>query len=93
MALTVLKVKTATTQACDERGMVRVAEAREAARGELIERWDRNRQASPGDTRIILAHTHDEMRELNDAARERLRISGDLGIDVSIRAERGKPLR
>jgi ATP-dependent exoDNAse (exonuclease V) alpha subunit len=40
------------------------------ARGELIERWDRDRQASPGDTRIILTHTNDEVRELNDAARE-----------------------
>lgn len=77
-------------QAYDERGMVHAAETREAARGELIERWDRDRQASPGDTRIILTHTNDEVRELNDAAREKLRASGDLGIDVSIRAERGE---
>jgi len=77
-------------QAYDERGMVHVAETREAARGELIERWDRERQASPGDTRIILTHTNDEVRELNEAARGKLRASGDLGIDVSIRAERGE---
>ncbi|WP_341713217.1 Ti-type conjugative transfer relaxase TraA [Erythrobacter sp.] len=73
-----------------ERGMVHVAETREAARGELIERWDRDRQASPDDTRIILTHTNDEVRELNDAARGKLRESGDLGIDVTIRAERGE---
>jgi Ti-type conjugative transfer relaxase TraA len=77
-------------QAYGERGMVHAAETREAARDELIERWDRNRQASPGDTRIILTHTNDEVRELNDAARGKLRDSGELGIDVTIQAERGE---
>lgn len=77
-------------EAYGERGMVHSAETREAARGELIERWDRDRQASPSDTRIILTHTNDEVRELNDAARGRLRASGELGNDVTIRAERGE---
>ena len=77
-------------QAYGERGMVHSAETREAARSELIERWDRDRQASPGDTRIILTHTNDQVRELNDAARGRLRASGELGNDVTIRTERGE---
>lgn len=77
-------------QVYGERGMVHAAETREAARGELIERWDLDRQASPGDTRIILTHTNDEVRELNDAARGRLRDAGELGMDVSIAAERGE---
>jgi len=77
-------------QVYGERGMVHSADTREAARGELIERWDRDRKASPGDTRIILTHTNDEVRELNAAARERLRASGELGRDVTIRAERGE---
>ena len=77
-------------QAYGERGMVQVAETREAARGELIERWNRERQASRGDTRIILTHTNDEVRELNDAARGRLRDAGELGMDVSIKADRGE---
>jgi ATP-dependent exoDNAse (exonuclease V) alpha subunit len=34
--------------AYDEHGMVHAAETREQARGELIDRWDRDRQASPG---------------------------------------------
>ena len=76
--------------AYDERGMVQSAETREAARGELIERWDRDRQASPGDTRIILTHTNDEVRELNEAARGRMRNAGELGSDVAINAERGE---
>jgi len=77
-------------QAYGERGRVHSAETREAARGDLIERWDRDRQASPGDTRIILTHTNDEVRELNEAARGKLRANGELGNDVTIRAERGE---
>ncbi|PKP67307.1 MAG: Ti-type conjugative transfer relaxase TraA [Alphaproteobacteria bacterium HGW-Alphaproteobacteria-9] len=75
--------------AYDERGRVHAAETREAARGELIERWDRERQAAPADTRIILTHTNDEVRALNMAARARLRDAGELGEDVTIAAERG----
>jgi Ti-type conjugative transfer relaxase TraA len=75
-------------QAYGERGLVHVAETREAARSDLIERWDRDRQASPGDTRIILTHTNDEVRELNDAARERMRDAGKLGDEASIKTER-----
>ncbi len=76
--------------AYDERGMVQAAKTREAARGDLIERWDRERQASPADTRIILTHTNDEVRALNEAARERLRARHELGDDVTISAERGE---
>src|SRR3546814_16559985 len=60
------------------------------ARDAWSERWDRERQAAPGDSRIILTHTNDEVRALNEAARERLRASGELGEDVAIRAERGE---
>jgi Ti-type conjugative transfer relaxase TraA len=73
-----------------ERGMVHFADTREVARENLIEHWDRERQASPGDTRIILTHTNEEVRELNKAARGRMRVAGGLGDDVSIKAERGE---
>jgi Ti-type conjugative transfer relaxase TraA len=73
-----------------ERGMVHLAATREVAREELIDRWDQDRQGSPSDTRIILTHTNDEVRELNEAARGRMRVAGDLGDDVSIKAERGE---
>jgi Ti-type conjugative transfer relaxase TraA len=76
--------------AYDERGMVHAAETREAARGDLIERCDRERQAAPTDTRIILTHTNDEVRALNEAARERLRARHELGEDVTINPERGE---
>lgn len=77
-------------QAYSERDMVHSAETREAARGALIDSWDRDRQASASDTRIILTHTNDEVRELNEAARGRMRDSGELGNDVSVKAERGE---
>ena len=73
-----------------ERGMVHLADTREAARSDLIERWDRDRQALPTDTRIILTHTNDEVRELNEAARGKMRVSGELGGDVLVKAERGE---
>ena len=76
--------------AYNERGMVHVAETREAARGELIDRWNRDRQANPGDSRIILTHTNDEVRALNQAARGRMHEAGELGSDVIIKAERGE---
>jgi len=71
------------------RGMVHAAETREAARGALIERWDRDRQANPDASRIILTHTNAEVRELNEGARDAMRASGDLGADVRLKVERG----
>jgi Ti-type conjugative transfer relaxase TraA len=70
-------------------GMVQEAQTREQARSDLIERWDRDRQASPDRSRIILAHTNDEVRALNEAARERMRTAGDLGDEVRVTVERG----
>jgi hypothetical protein len=70
-------------------GMVHEARTREQARGDLIERWDRDRQASPDKSRIILTHTNDEVRALNEAARERMRTAGDLGNEVRVTVERG----
>jgi Ti-type conjugative transfer relaxase TraA len=70
-------------------GMVHEAQTREQARGDLIERWDRDRQASPDRSRIILTHTNDEVRALNEAARERMRAAGDLGDELRVAVERG----
>jgi len=71
-------------------GMVHAADTREAARGELVDGWDRARQAEPGKSRIILTHTNAEVQSLNGEARDRLRVSGDLGDDVTVKAERGE---
>ena len=75
--------------AYDSHGMVHAAPTREQARDDLIGRWNRERQASPDQSRIILTHTNDEVRELNEAARERMRAAGDIGDDVRLTVERG----
>ncbi len=76
-------------RAYDKNGMVHEAASREQARDDLIDRWDRDRQASPDRSRIILTHTNDEVRALNEGARERMRGAGDLGDDVHLKVERG----
>ncbi len=74
----------------EQAGHVHVAETREAARTELVDAWDRDRQAKPDASRIILTHTNDEVRALNEAVREKVRASGDLGEDVALKVERGQ---
>jgi Ti-type conjugative transfer relaxase TraA len=76
-------------EAYHSHGMVHEAQTREQARDDLIERWDGDRQASPDKSRIILTHTNDEVRALNEAARERMRADGDLGDEVRVMVERG----
>jgi hypothetical protein len=75
--------------AYEDRGMVQAAETRDAARSALVEGWERQRQASPDKTRIILTHTNAEVRDLNEQARGRLRAEGKLGEDVGVKTERG----
>jgi len=76
--------------AYESRGMVQAADTREAARGELVDGWDRQRQAEPDKTGIILTHTNAEVRALNEEARGRMRAGGELGQDVSVTVERGR---
>ncbi len=75
-----------------DRGMVHAETTREIAREQLIARWDGDRRANPEASRIILTHTNDEVRALNQMGRERMRATGELGPDVEIRAERGERL-
>lgn len=74
----------------EEAGHVHVAPTRDAAREALVGQWDRDRQAHPSASRIILTHTNDEVGELNQAARTCLRIAGELGEEVTLKVERGE---
>lgn len=76
--------------AYEETGHVHAAETREQAREDLIDRWDRNRMADPDASRIILTHANVEVRELNEAARTRMRAADILGEDVGLEVERGE---
>lgn len=60
------------------------ATTREQARDDLIDRSDRNRQAEPERSRIILMHTNAEVHARSEGARERMRDVGDLGEGVRI---------
>ncbi|MCC2977960.1 Ti-type conjugative transfer relaxase TraA [Sphingomonas sp. PL-96] len=71
-------------------GAVHAAPTREAARVALVDRWDQDRADAPQASRIILTHTNDEVRLLNQLARERLKRGGELGDDVAIATERGE---
>ncbi len=70
-------------------GMVHAADSRDDARTALIDRWDAERRAEPGASRIILTHMNKEVAMLNDAARARLAEQGALGESVAVRTERG----
>src|SRR3546814_11205256 len=72
-----------------DRDMVHAADTRAAAREDLIERWNSDRQMRPGDTRIILTHTNEEVRAPNEAARDRTRAAGDPGEDLAVKIRRG----
>ena len=77
-------------RAYDEAGHVHAAQSRKRASADLINRWDRDRQAHPDASRLILTHTNDAVRDLNLAARARLRAAGELGEDITIMADRGR---
>jgi Ti-type conjugative transfer relaxase TraA len=77
-------------QAYADHDMVYVADTREGARAELVKGWERARRAFPDQSQIILTHTNDEVRSLNELARGKLREAGALGEDVTINAERGQ---
>jgi Ti-type conjugative transfer relaxase TraA len=77
-------------EAYEAAGMVHAAPTREQAREALVEGWDRDRRADPDKSRIILTHTNDEVRDLNQAARDRLRQAGELGQDIAIHVARGE---
>ena len=73
-----------------DNGMVHSAETREAARAELVEGWNDARNSDPNKSRIILTHTNAEVRDLNIAARDKMRDHGELGEDVGVETERGE---
>jgi Ti-type conjugative transfer relaxase TraA len=72
-----------------EAGHVHAAVTRDEAREQLIEGWDRDRRVAPADSRVILTHTNEDVRAINEAARARMRDSGELGEDVRLTVGRG----
>jgi Ti-type conjugative transfer relaxase TraA len=63
---------------------------REKARARIWSRGGSARLDCPGQSQIILTHTNDEVRALNELAREKLHDAGALGGDATIKTERGE---
>ena len=76
----------------EQAGMVHAADTREDAAGALIERWKDARESSPAQTHTILAHTRDDVRMLNEMARDALKQGGQLDGEIAIDTARGRRL-
>ncbi|MEQ8694555.1 MAG: Ti-type conjugative transfer relaxase TraA [Gammaproteobacteria bacterium] len=76
-------------QAYRDNDAIHVTATREQARAELVKGWERARFEHPDQSQIILTHTNDEVRELNELARGSLREAGQLGEDIGVVTDRG----
>ena len=76
-------------EAYEREGRVRVAPTRSAAREALLAAWKRSGQQLPGLSRLMLAYTRDEVRQLNEQARAVRVAAGELGRGEIIETERG----
>jgi Ti-type conjugative transfer relaxase TraA len=71
-------------------GMVLATNTRAEARVALVAGWDTARQQRPEESRVILAYTRDDVRDLNELARAQLRAAGELRTpDQVVQTERG----
>ena len=71
-------------------GMVQATDTRAEARAALVAGWDDARRARPEESRVILAYTRDDVRDLNELARAQLRAAGELRApDQVVQTERG----
>lgn len=70
-------------------GMVESAFDDSDARALLVSRWQEGRSATPTASRIMLAHSREDVQQLNEHARAALRAEGRLGADMEIETNRG----
>ena len=71
-------------------GMVMAADTRAEARAALVAGWDTARRERPEESRVIMAYTRDDVRDLNELARAQLRAAGELRTpDQVVQTERG----
>ncbi len=71
-------------------GMVQATDTRAEARAALVAGWDSARRERPEESRVILAYTRDDVRDLNELARAQLRAAGELRTpDQVVQTERG----
>jgi Ti-type conjugative transfer relaxase TraA len=73
-------------------GMIRVHDTRKQARQALIDGWQAARDNAPAQSQLILSHTRNEVRALNDLARDALKRDGTLIVEISVKTARGERL-
>lgn len=61
-----------------------------AAISGMIEKWDETRCLNPDKTQIMLAFTHEEVKQLNETARAIRHEAGELGLDKVFKTENGE---
>ena len=62
---------------------------REEAQRQLLSAWSKDRQEKPSESRLILAYTRDDVKDLNREAREILKSEGKLGAGQAVQTTRG----
>ncbi len=71
------------------RGGVMEAPTREAAREAMLTAWVKDGRETPGESRLMLAYTRDDVQALNAGARALRAANGELGKGEVIETERG----
>lgn len=75
-----------------DHGMGAESHNRGRARVALIEGWRSERGHDPALSRVILSHTRDEVRTLDDMALDALEQGGQLGDDIAVQTASGERL-
>jgi Ti-type conjugative transfer relaxase TraA len=76
-------------QAYDSQGALHGHATREEARQQLLAAWSKDRAAHPTESRLILAYTREDVKDLNREAREILKSEGRLGAGQAVQTTRG----
>jgi Ti-type conjugative transfer relaxase TraA len=76
-------------KAYESHGAIVAGATREDAQRQLLAAWSKDRAVHPTESRLILAYTRDDVRELNREAREILKREGKLGRGEAVQTARG----
>jgi Ti-type conjugative transfer relaxase TraA len=76
-------------QAYGRDGSIQAASTREEARKALLAAWQNGRHDRPTESRIMLAYTRADVRQLNEQARALRQAAGEIGKGEFIETERG----
>jgi Ti-type conjugative transfer relaxase TraA len=76
-------------KAYEQAGAIVQTETRDEARSALLTRWAHEGERTPQISRLMLAYKRDDVRQLNELAREWRRQRGELGHAETIETEQG----